>query len=76
MSSSDEFHEKKLENIKSDFQKEITITIKDQINEAINEAFQGKKMIDLVNDCVLNLNNKENIQETKCKPVMLHNLKF
>ena len=28
-----------------------------------------EKMMDLVNDCVLNLNNKENIQETKCKPV-------
>ena len=26
-------------------------------------------MMDLVNDCVLNLNNEENIQETKCKPV-------
>ena len=56
LSSSDEFHGKKLENIKSDFQKEIIITIKDQIKEAVNEAFQGKKMMDLVNDCVLNLN--------------------
>ena len=71
LSSSDEFHEKKLENIISDFQKEITTTIKDQIKEAINEAFQGKKMMDLVNDCVLNLNNKESIQETKCKPVVI-----
>ena len=69
LSSSDEFHEKKLENIKSDFQKEITTTKNNQIKEAINEAFQGKKMVDLVNDCVLNLNNKESIQETKYKPV-------
>ena len=69
LSSSDEFHEKKLENIKSDIQKEITTIMKDQIKEAINEAFQGKKMMGLVNDCVLNLNNKESIQETECKPV-------
>ena len=69
LSSSDEFHEKKLENIKADIRKEIKTTIKDKIKEAINEAFRGKKMMELVNDCVLNLNNKESIQVTECKPV-------
>ena len=67
LSSSDKFHEKKLENIKSDIQKKIKTTIKDKIKEAINEVFQGKKMMELVNDCVLNLNNKEeSIQVTEC----------
>ena len=43
--------------------------MKDQIEEAIIEAFQGKEMMDLVNDYVLNLNNKESIQKTDSKPV-------
>ena len=43
-----------MESVKSDIEKEITTILEDEIKDAVNEASQGKEIMNLVNNCVLN----------------------